>query len=83
MDFPQVYIEGNANSHKITTKGRIKGGKFTVDPAQDTFPQLESKFQLARSSYMQSHMEEANNTGGFKFIEMVRSIIQCHYECVT
>ena len=71
-----MYIEENAKSHKTASKGRIKGGKFTIDPAEDTFPLLESRFQPARSSYMQSHLEEANNMGGFKLIEMVRSIIQ-------
>ena len=77
MDLPQVYMQDSPNAIKNFKKGRIKGGKFTIDPAESTLPSLDDRFQNINwsSSYFQPPVEEANNNMGIIFIEMVRLLM--------
>ena len=74
MDLPQVYIEGNTNARKNAMKGKVKGRKLTLDPAGDSFPHLDANMSVG--TYNFPRVDEGNepNTGGFKFIEMVRLV---------
>ena len=72
IDLPQIYVEGNPNARKTATRGRMKGGKFTLSATGDKLEELGLGLGANVGSNIQSHVDSTcNNAGGFKFIEMV------------